>query len=143
MSLKFAIFWHTYYRQLGFSLKIDVPQLGLAWLGYFIAQADSSRKNPAETHLYYLGYLWNTFFRFSVTSLLTHTLAHSTRPSFRLSSNNQPLKKFLSLAVSWVKVVKNGKILTFKVNFLCQKSFFFMEQYEISGTNYFNGFFVP
>ena len=58
---------------------------------------------------------------FSMTSLLTHTVAHSTRPSFRLKTNNQPLKKFLSLAVSWVKVVKNGKILTFKVNFLCQK----------------------
>ena len=57
----------------------------------------------------------------SMTSLLTHTVAHSTRPSFRLKTNNQPLKKFLSLAVSWVKVVKDGKILTFKVNFLCKK----------------------
>ena len=57
----------------------------------------------------------------SMTSLLTHTVAHSTRPSFKLKTNNQPLKKFLSLAVSWVKVVKNGKILTFRVNFLCQK----------------------
>ena len=57
----------------------------------------------------------------NMTSLLTHTVAHFTRPSFRPKSNNQPLKKFLSLAVSWVKVVKNCKILTFKVNFLCQK----------------------
>ena len=57
----------------------------------------------------------------SMTSLLMHTIAHSTRPSFRPKTNNQLLKKFLSLAVSWVKVVKNGKILTFKVNFLCQK----------------------
>ena len=57
----------------------------------------------------------------SMISLITHTVAHSTRPSFRLRTNNQPLKKFLSLAVSCVKVVKNGKILTFKVNFLCQK----------------------
>jgi hypothetical protein len=57
----------------------------------------------------------------SMTSFLTHTVAHSTRPSFRPKIYNQPLKKFLSLAVSWVKVVKNGKILTFKVNFLCQK----------------------
>ena len=56
----------------------------------------------------------------SMTSLLTHTVAHSTKPSFRPKTNNQPLKKFLSLAVSWVKVVKNCKILTFKVNFLCQ-----------------------
>ena len=50
----------------------------------------------------------------SMTSLLTHTVAHS-------KINHQPLKKFLSLAVRWVKVVKNGQILTFKVNFLCQK----------------------
>ena len=32
----------------------------------------------------------------SMTSLLTHTVAHSTRPSIRLKTNNQPLKKFLS-----------------------------------------------
>ena len=62
-----------------------------------------------------------TDFLISMTSLLTHTVAHSTRPSFRPKTNNRPLKKFLSLAVSWVKVVKNGQILTFKVNFLCQK----------------------
>ena len=58
----------------------------------------------------------------SMTSLLTHTVAHSTRPSFRPKTNYQPLKKFLSLVVSWVKVGKNGKILIFKVHFLCQKS---------------------
>ena len=56
-----------------------------------------------------------------MTSLLTHTITHSTRHSFRPKTNNQPLKKFLSLAVSRVKVVKNGKILIFKDNFLCQK----------------------
>ena len=43
----------------------------------------------------------------SMISLITHTVAHSTRPSFRLKTNNQPLKKFWSLAVSWVKVIKN------------------------------------
>ena len=37
---------------------------------------------------------------FNMTQLLTHTVAHSTRPSFRLKTKNQPLKKFLSLAVS-------------------------------------------
>ena len=57
----------------------------------------------------------------SMTQLLTHTVANSTRPSFRPKTNNQSIKKFLSLGVSWVKVVKNCKILTFKVNFLCQK----------------------
>ena len=30
----------------------------------------------------------------------THTVAHSTKPSFRSKTNNQPLKKFLSLALS-------------------------------------------
>ena len=58
----------------------------------------------------------------SMTSLLTHTVAHSTRPSFRLKTNNQPLKKFLSLAVSWVKVVKNGK-------FWLSKSIFYVKNY--------------
>ena len=56
-----------------------------------------------------------------MTSLLTYTVAYSNKPSFRPKTNNQPLKKLVSLAVSWVKVVKNGKILTFKVNFLRQK----------------------
>ena len=51
----------------------------------------------------------------SMTSLLMHTVAHFTRPSYRPKNNNQPL------AVSWVNVVKNGKNLTFKVTFLCQK----------------------
>ena len=57
----------------------------------------------------------------SMTSLLIHTVPHSTRPSFKPKTNNQLIKKFLSLAVSCVKVVKKCKFLTFKVNFLCQK----------------------
>ena len=43
----------------------------------------------------------------SMTSLLTHNVAHSTRPFFKPKTNNQHLKKFLSLAFSWVKFVKN------------------------------------
>ena len=43
----------------------------------------------------------------SMTTLLTHTVAHSTKPSFMPKANNQPPKKFLSLALSWTKVVKN------------------------------------
>ena len=39
----------------------------------------------------------------SMTSLLTPNVAHSTGPSFRPKTNNPPIKKFLSLAVSWVK----------------------------------------
>ena len=53
----------------------------------------------------------------SMSWLLTHTVAHFIRPSFRPKTNNQTLKKFWSLSVSWVKVVENCKILTFKVNF--------------------------
>ena len=53
--------------------------------------------------------------------------------------NKQPLKRFLSLTVSWVKTVKTGKILTFKVNCLCQtypnlSNFFFIEEYDFRGT---------
>ena len=43
----------------------------------------------------------------SMTQLLTHSVAHSTKPSSRPQTNNQSSKMFLSLAVSWVKVVKN------------------------------------
>ena len=38
-----------------------------------------------------------------------------------LKANNQPYKKFLGVEFSWVNIVKNCKILTFKVNFLCEK----------------------
>ena len=87
-----------------------------------------------ETAMFYYSgdmYSWSSL-------LLMHTVAHSTRPSFRHKTNNQLLKKFLSLAVSWVKVVNNCKILTFKVNFLCQKLsepfyFFFIEEYHFRG----------
>ena len=36
----------------------------------------------------------------SMTTLLTHTVAHSTKPSFRPKTNNQPLKMFLNLVLS-------------------------------------------
>ena len=36
----------------------------------------------------------------SMTQLLTHTVAHSTRPFFRPKINNQPTKKFLSLEIT-------------------------------------------
>ena len=69
-----------------------------------------------------------------MSTLLTHTVAHSTKPSFMPKTNNQPPKKFLSLALSSAKVVKNLKILTFKVNFLSQNlnlsDFFFIEEYQ-------------
>ena len=56
-----------------------------------------------------------------MTTLITHTVAHSTKPSFMPKTNNQPPKKFSVLGLVEQKVAKNGKILTFKVNFLCQK----------------------
>ena len=34
------------------------------------------------------------------STLLTHTLAHSTKPSFMPKTNNQTPKKFLSLVLS-------------------------------------------
>ena len=41
------------------------------------------------------------YFYSSMTSLLTHTVADSNRPSYRPKTNNQPIKKLLkSLAVS-------------------------------------------
>ena len=39
------------------------------------------------------------FMTLSMTSLLMHIVAHSTKPSFRRKINNQPLKKFLCLVV--------------------------------------------
>merc|ERR1712051_833755 len=39
-----------------------------------------------------------------MTSLLTHNVAYSTRHSFRPKTNNQPIKKFLSLAFSFQKM---------------------------------------
>ena len=51
----------------------------------------------------------------SMISLLMHNVAHSPRHSFRPKTNNQPIKKFLSLAFSCVKVVKLDVILENKV----------------------------
>ena len=75
-----------------------------------------------KSWIWFLNSLLDLVKSFSMITLLTHTVAHSTKPSFLHKTNNHPLKKFLSLALSWAKVVKiNGKILTFKVNFLRQK----------------------
>ena len=72
----------------------------------------------------------------SMTQLLSHTIAHFTGSSFMLKANNQPYKKVLALVFSWVNVVKNCKILTFKVNFLRQKlSESFQKKFSLTNFN--------
>ena len=55
----------------------------------------------SEDILHFLGSLkWLIYSNSSMTTLLTHTVAHSTEPSFRPKTINQAPKKFLSLALS-------------------------------------------
>ena len=56
---------------------------------------------PSSIKHYQFSYQFNRYF--SMTTLLTHTVAHSTKPSFSLKANNQPIKKLLSCAVSCQK----------------------------------------
>ena len=56
--------------------------------------------SPGVLGYYQVGMFVFSFNYSSMTTLLTHTVAHSTKPSFRPKTNNQPLKKFLSLALS-------------------------------------------
>ena len=81
---------------------------------------------------------------YSMTSLLTHTVAYSTRSSFRPKTNKQPTKKCLSLTVTWVKVIKMCKILTFKVKKdpnLSKKNF--IEEYHLWNTFFVIAFLTP
>ena len=70
----------------------------------------------------------------SMTTLLVHTVAHSLCQK----TNNHPIKKSLSLAVSCVKEVKNWNILT--GNFLGQKwsksFYFFIDEYQFRRSNH-------
>ena len=70
-------------------LRLGV-QINRFFEGYLIEQ--KSVKNSKKIHLQTI----------SMTTLLTHTVAHSTRHSFRPKTvgNNQLIKKFLSLAIS-------------------------------------------
>ena len=52
-----------------------------------------------------------------MTQLLTHTVAHSTRPSFRPKTNNQPIKK-LSILIPDIKIKIKGKQCTIGIMFL-------------------------
>ena len=96
-----------------FSMEIP-SQLLLKWstcstsvlmISYEIRKSLESKNSHSahqSTYLFALCMVWA-----SMTQLLTHSVAHSTKPSSRPKTNNQSIKKFLSLAVSCVKVVKN------------------------------------
>ena len=71
------------------------------WTGRLSKSQQTKRACDLHTYSTFDSYDMNP----SMTQLLTHTIAHSTRPSFSLQDNNQPTKKFLILEVSWVKVV--------------------------------------
>ena len=45
-----------------------------------------------------------------MTTLLTHTVAHSTKPSFMPKTNNQPLKK-LSKSCQKLNVILENKVV--------------------------------
>ena len=89
-----------------------------------------------------LAYDGNTYI--SMISLLTHNVTHSTRHSFRPKINNQPLKKFLSLEFSLVKVVKNdfniswndswtGAFMKQSLSLLGSKMGIFIAENELNG----------
>ena len=44
--------------------------------------------------------LWLERLKVSMTQLLTHSIAHSTKPSSRPKTSNQSIKKFLNLVFS-------------------------------------------
>ena len=83
------------------------------WEGMILSNVDYSFlyfqnvKKSAQYWSYYTCRAGNSCTYFSMTSRLTHDVAHSTRHSFSPKTNNQPFKKFLSLPFSWVKVIKN------------------------------------
>ena len=55
-------------------------------------------KRSRKTNEYKIRMFPNLRVDFSMTTLLMHTVANSTQPSFMPKTNNQPPKKFLSLA---------------------------------------------
>ena len=90
-----------------------------------------------EHSFYYLNFSY-IFVRMTLFFLckLSHNL-----PAFTLDSKPAtcPFRKFLSVMVNWVKVVKNCKILIFKVYFLFPKMIrifliFFIENYHFRCT---------
>ena len=75
-----------------------------------------------------------------MTSLLTHTVAHSTRPFSRPKINNQPLKKFFKSCGQLSKSCQKWQNSDFQSQFSMSKIirifliFFFIEEYDFRGT---------
>ena len=82
--------------------------------GLHDCQCDQCHRFQSGTHLVSGMLVWPNFY-----PTLLHILPGL--PFFRPKTNNQTTKKVLSFMVTWVKVVRMCKILTFKVNFLFQK----------------------
>ena len=64
----FVIFWHTYCRncQLGFSSKIEVPQLGSARLSSELSQLELARAGKFQLELITIIYQLDTGYRLIV-----------------------------------------------------------------------------
>ena len=104
---KFAIFSTkiSLFLQIHFNLLEDKHSFGYFW-------TPKSTYDICSVFLYMLSYTLSPK-NSKIEILFCQTLrpecsvTHSTKPSFRPKTNNQSIKKFLSLAVSCVKVVKN------------------------------------
>ena len=88
------------FRLTFFTFLLGLPEIDVKVQLHFSLLFAIPPKKGHQLHIPWHKYV-------SMTTLLTHTVAHSTKPSFRPKTNNQTLKKFLSLALSWTKVVKN------------------------------------
>ena len=67
-------------------------------------ETSETAKFMKTSHVHAVGKVAQTYLEHSMTQLLKYTVAYSTRPSFRPKTNNQPPKKFLSLATQGDKV---------------------------------------
>ena len=89
--------WHSAFSQQKIDIILDNirsgPQIFVNHPAFRPAWKWKSPKNTLS--MYVLTYI-------SMTSLLTHTVAHSTRPSFRPKTINQPLKK----STFYVKIIR-------------------------------------
>ena len=88
-----------------------------------------------------------TLLRNSMTSLLTHTVAHSTRPSCRSKTNNQSLEKFFNCCGQLIKNCQKWQNSDFQGQFAISTIildfpiFFFIEEYHFRGTFFAFGIF--